>query len=293
MPRVPRSSLVRLAAPPDAVVSAAVEQLGAVPGPDGTFVVAAPSDTQPAIVLTLAHPSGPGRHRGRDRGGRLDRHPFLRLVLPAARRGRAPPRPGACRRDPPGRARRSPGTEPAQDRGRTCRRSRSPRTSRPSSRPRRLRPRSSPSRPRSSDSSTSPISAQLRRLRRDHRRRPRPDPSRGLVRALRDRDRRPAGPPAIDPDRCRRFGDRVRVLRGRAEPHRLHLRAGAPARSRRHDRDRRVPRRRRGSSRRRPRLRGVDARTRGRIRILLLRRHIAARRSRLVGLAYSVRARRR
>ncbi len=53
MPRVPRSSLVRLAAPPDAVAAAAVERLGARPAGDGTYEVAAPPDEQPAIGLTL------------------------------------------------------------------------------------------------------------------------------------------------------------------------------------------------------------------------------------------------
>ena len=53
MPRVPRSSLVRLAAPPDAVAAAAVERLGARPVGDGTYDVAAPPDEQPAIALTL------------------------------------------------------------------------------------------------------------------------------------------------------------------------------------------------------------------------------------------------
>jgi MFS family permease len=53
MPRVPRSSLVRLAASPDAVTSAAIERLGATRNPDGTLVVAAPPDSQPAIALSL------------------------------------------------------------------------------------------------------------------------------------------------------------------------------------------------------------------------------------------------
>ena len=53
MPRVPRSSLVRLAATPDAVTTAAVERLGATPGAPGTLEVAAPADRQPAIALTL------------------------------------------------------------------------------------------------------------------------------------------------------------------------------------------------------------------------------------------------
>ncbi len=56
MPRVPRSSLVRLAAPPDAVADAAVEHLGARPagvGTAATFEVDEPVDRQPAISLTL------------------------------------------------------------------------------------------------------------------------------------------------------------------------------------------------------------------------------------------------
>jgi MFS family permease len=57
MPRVPRSSLVRLAASLDAVESAIVERLGATSSPTAdpsrTFVVAAPVDQQPAIGLTL------------------------------------------------------------------------------------------------------------------------------------------------------------------------------------------------------------------------------------------------
>lgn len=54
MPRVPRSSLVRLAAPPDAVADAAVEHLGArARGPAGTLEVDEPVDRQPAISLTL------------------------------------------------------------------------------------------------------------------------------------------------------------------------------------------------------------------------------------------------
>jgi MFS family permease len=53
MPRVPRSSLVRFAAPPDALAAAAVERLGARPAGDGGYEVAAPPDAQPAIELTL------------------------------------------------------------------------------------------------------------------------------------------------------------------------------------------------------------------------------------------------
>jgi len=53
MPRVPRSSLVRLAAPPEAVVAAAVERLGAIPAGCGTLEVPPPPDQQPSIALAL------------------------------------------------------------------------------------------------------------------------------------------------------------------------------------------------------------------------------------------------
>ena len=53
MPRVPRSSLVRLAASPDAVRAAATEHLGAHPLANGTLEVPAPPDQQPAISLAL------------------------------------------------------------------------------------------------------------------------------------------------------------------------------------------------------------------------------------------------
>jgi MFS family permease len=54
MPRVPRSSLVRLAAPPDAVGSAAVAHLAARPASaPGRLEIAEPVDRQPAIALDL------------------------------------------------------------------------------------------------------------------------------------------------------------------------------------------------------------------------------------------------
>jgi MFS family permease len=53
MPRVARSSLVRLAVPIDAVSAAVVDRLGAHPDGDTRFVVAPPPDAQPAITLTL------------------------------------------------------------------------------------------------------------------------------------------------------------------------------------------------------------------------------------------------
>jgi len=59
MPRVPRSSLVRLAATPGIVGEAAVAHLGAEPAGATTFVVHPPLDQQPAIGLTLVlTPSG-------------------------------------------------------------------------------------------------------------------------------------------------------------------------------------------------------------------------------------------
>ncbi len=54
MPRVPRSSLVRLAAPPEAVGAAAVERLGAVPAGNGTFEIPGPLDRQPSVALALS-----------------------------------------------------------------------------------------------------------------------------------------------------------------------------------------------------------------------------------------------
>jgi predicted MFS family arabinose efflux permease len=53
MPRVPRSSLVRLAATPDAVTTVAVDRLGATPGDAGVLEIAPPDNRQPAIALTL------------------------------------------------------------------------------------------------------------------------------------------------------------------------------------------------------------------------------------------------
>jgi MFS family permease len=53
MPRVPRSSLVRLAATPDAVSAAAIEHLSATPIDDGILELAGRPDQQPSISLTL------------------------------------------------------------------------------------------------------------------------------------------------------------------------------------------------------------------------------------------------
>jgi len=53
MPRVARSSLVRLAAPSDAVSAAAVDRLGAASTTPGMLVVAPLPNAQPPITLTL------------------------------------------------------------------------------------------------------------------------------------------------------------------------------------------------------------------------------------------------
>jgi MFS family permease len=62
MPRMPRSSLVRLAAPPDAVSAAATEHLDArSAGTPGRLEIAEPVDRQPAIALGLdLTPAGDG-----------------------------------------------------------------------------------------------------------------------------------------------------------------------------------------------------------------------------------------
>jgi MFS family permease len=63
MPRVPKPSSHRLAAPPDAVRAAAVKRLGGTPQPDGTVVVEAPPEQQPAIGVTVVViPDGNGSH---------------------------------------------------------------------------------------------------------------------------------------------------------------------------------------------------------------------------------------
>src|SRR3954452_16635223 len=61
MPRVPRSSLVRLAATPETVGSAAVERLRATLAGSGEYEVAPPPDHQPAIALRLALTGVEGR----------------------------------------------------------------------------------------------------------------------------------------------------------------------------------------------------------------------------------------
>jgi MFS family permease len=53
MPRVPKRSPHRLAAPSDAVRDAAVERLGAAPLPDGTLKVTSEPGRQPAVDLTF------------------------------------------------------------------------------------------------------------------------------------------------------------------------------------------------------------------------------------------------
>ncbi len=63
MPRVSRLSPHRLAAPPDAVRAAAIERLGGTPQPNGTVVVEAPPERQPAIGVTIVViPDGDGCH---------------------------------------------------------------------------------------------------------------------------------------------------------------------------------------------------------------------------------------
>jgi MFS family permease len=54
MPRVRRSSLVRLAAPPEVVGAAAEERLGAIPAGNGTFEIPGPPDRQPSVALSLS-----------------------------------------------------------------------------------------------------------------------------------------------------------------------------------------------------------------------------------------------
>jgi len=63
MPRVPRPSPHHFAASPDAVRAAAVERLGGTSQPNGTVVVDAPPEQQPAIGVTIAvRPDGDGAH---------------------------------------------------------------------------------------------------------------------------------------------------------------------------------------------------------------------------------------
>ena len=78
-----------------------------------------------------------------------------------------------------------------------------------------------------------------------------------------------------DPPRRRGHRVRLRAVRGRADARRLHLRAGPPARVHQHDPDRRRHRRDRGGTRRRARLLRVDARARGRVRVLVRSRRVA------------------
>jgi MFS family permease len=54
MPRVSRASKTHIAASAAAVRAAATERLGATEGPDGTLVVPARADTQPAVEVSLA-----------------------------------------------------------------------------------------------------------------------------------------------------------------------------------------------------------------------------------------------
>lgn len=61
MPRVPKPAPQRLAAPIDAVRAAAVERLGGASQADGTIVVEAPPEVQPAIGVTIElRPNGDG-----------------------------------------------------------------------------------------------------------------------------------------------------------------------------------------------------------------------------------------
>src|SRR5437016_450135 len=63
MPRVPSPSPHRFAASPEAVRAAAIERLGGIPQVDGTVVVEAPPEQQPAIGVTIAVvPDGNGCH---------------------------------------------------------------------------------------------------------------------------------------------------------------------------------------------------------------------------------------
>ena len=63
MPRVPRSLLVRLAAPPEVVGAAAEERLGAIPAGNGTFEIPGPPDRQPSVALTLSTKAARGATR--------------------------------------------------------------------------------------------------------------------------------------------------------------------------------------------------------------------------------------
>jgi MFS family permease len=95
MPRVARSSLVRLAATPAAVIAAAVDALGAVPTAiAGTLGVAGPPDRQPSIALRIeTRPASDGTDVEVGSSGEIE-IPFfgwffLPLVAIAHRRARA------------------------------------------------------------------------------------------------------------------------------------------------------------------------------------------------------------
>ncbi len=94
MPRVARSSLVRLAAPSDAVSTAAVDRLGAALPTPGVLVIAPLPDAQPAITLTLElTPADDGTEVTVTSAGGID-IPFFGwffrpLVVVAQRRARA------------------------------------------------------------------------------------------------------------------------------------------------------------------------------------------------------------
>src|SRR5438552_17214411 len=86
MPRVPRSSLVGLAATPDAVGAAAVERLGAIPAGDGTFEVPPPPDQQPSIALAPhVAPAGGGAEGSIRSTGAIDMPFFGWFFVPLIR----------------------------------------------------------------------------------------------------------------------------------------------------------------------------------------------------------------
>ena len=114
-----------------------------------------------------------------------------------------------------------------------------------------------------------------------------------LVRARTHRAGRPARAPYLDPGRRARLVVRLCALGTRARHRVLHRRPGPPTRFAHHDRHRRRDRGRRGVARGRTRLRHVDARARGRPRLLVRRRGVALRRPRCQRLAHPLRARRR
>ena len=223
MPRVPRSLLVRLAAP-----TRCSRGGGASIGSARSRRVRRPSRSPRPSTANRRSPSrsicaGTDRETdGDDHGDGRDRHPVLRVVLPAARahRGTAATA-GARGRDasgPRSTAKRRPAAE-----------------ARPRAPARRVQPRAGDVHRgrigrgrdrvvlgravRSAHESDQPY---LRRVRRDHRRRVRHHPPRRALRPVRDRDRRSARAPAIDPGRRRRLGHRVRAVGRRAEPGHVH-----------------------------------------------------------------------